>query len=284
VIAAVVIGPMIAVGRFNVVRATWRHGLWFVPTHYEPTTTHGSPLSMIGFGVPRTIDVLGTPLARVPADAELVAMAHSPEDAKTERGVLAYGDRQLMFYAEGSGIESRDEISKGMAELNKQRKDLDWLQFDEVQLVSHSDGQVLAATPAWGTKVQFPGIGPNADILRELGRAPKDAFFVAAYVPKTQRAALPMKAAAAWMYKSGEKLVLEARVEATDEAGAKQLVDEASERLDDAVHDVPDSCREQVGKIVKAIVLDQTGAIVTGRIELDGGAVMGVMFCAMKTD
>ena len=68
-VALIVIGPMIALGRFDVARATWRHGLWWLPTHYEPTTTHGGPLSIIGSGVPRTVDVFGTPPQRVPSDA-----------------------------------------------------------------------------------------------------------------------------------------------------------------------------------------------------------------------
>jgi hypothetical protein len=282
-VALIVLGPMIAIGRFNVARATWRHGLWFWPTHYEPTTTHGSPLSLIGAGVPRTIDVLGTPVARVPSDAELVVLVTPPPgESQDGRGVFAYGDRQVMFVGEGKAMAVDGDPADKIAELNKQRSKIPWLPLDEIQLVSHSDTQVIAASAGWRAQVQLSGMGPSADVLRELGRAPKDAFFVAGFVPKTTRDVLSTKAGAAWMYKSGEKLVFEGRVEANDEAAAKRLVAEATRALDDATHDVPESCREHVGKIVKAIQLDQTGAIVTGRLEIEGGALMGVAFCAFK--
>jgi hypothetical protein len=282
-VALVVLGPMIAIGRFDVVRATWRHGLWFWPKSYEPTTTHGSPLSMIGSGVPRTIDVLGTPLARVPSDAELVVLVTPPPGESPEgRGVFAYGDKQVMFAGEGKGMAVEGDLNEKIAELNKERSKIPWLPVEEIQLISHSDSSIVAASAGWRPRVEFPGLGPSAEILRELGRAPKDAFFVAGFVPKTTRDVLSTKAGAAWLYKSGEKLVLEGRVEANDETAAKKLVAEATRALDEAVHDAPQSCREQLGAIVKAIKLDQTGTIVTGRIELDGGAMMGVMFCALK--
>lgn len=280
-VALLVLGPMIAIGRFDVARATWRNGLWFVPTHYEPSTSHGSPLSMIGAGVPRTIDVFGTALARVPADAELVITVQAP-DGQDGRAVMAYGDKQVMLFAEGKALENEGNIGDKISELNKQRGKIPWLPIDEVQLVSHTDTQLIAASAGWRSKVEIPGMGPSSDILRELGRAPKDAFFVAGFVPRTTRDVLSTKAGAVWLYKSGEKLVLEGRVEANDEAAAKKLVADMTGALDKAVHDTPKSCREQVGAIVKAIKLDQTGAFVTGRLDVDGGALMGVMFCAMK--
>jgi hypothetical protein len=281
-VALIVIGPMVAIGRLDVVRATWRKGLWFIPTHYEPTTTHGGPLSTIGSGVPRTIDVLATPLARVPSDAELVIMFRSEEDGQQGTGVMAYGDKQVMVFAEGKGIDSKAEVEKGISELNKQRSKIPWLPVEEVQLVSHTDSQVIAASAGWRAQVQLPGMGPNADLLRELGRAPKDALVVAAFAPRTTLDVLSTKAGAAWLYKSGEKLVVEGRVEANDEVAAKKLVADASRALDDAAREVPESCREQVGAIIKAIHLDQTGAFVTGRLEVDGGALMGVAFCALQ--
>jgi hypothetical protein len=84
------------------------------------------------------------------------------------------------------------------------------------------------------------------------------------------------------VYKQGEKLVIEGRLEANDEPAAKKLVADATAALDKAVHDVPQKCREQVGALVRSIHLDQTGAIVTGRLEIDGGSVMSVGLCAMK--
>jgi hypothetical protein len=281
-VAALALGPMIAIGKLDVARAAWRHGLWWLPTSYEPTTTHGGPLSMIGTGTPRTLDVIGTPLARVPSDAELVVMVQPPPDDKDQdgRAVFAYGDRQIMLFLEGK-LEG-DKAPEVVAEFNKQRAKASWLPTDEIKLVSHSDSQVIAASAGWAARVQFPGMGPSAELLRELGRAPKDAFFVAGFVPKTTRDVLSTKVGAAWLYKTGEKLVIEGRVEANDEAAAKKLVAEATSALDKAAHDVPESCREQVGAIVKAIKLDQSGAFVTGRLDIDGGALMGVMFCALK--
>jgi hypothetical protein len=281
-VALLVLGPMIAIGRFDVARATWRHGLWWVPKHYEPSTTHGGPLQAIGTGTPRTFEVFGTPLQRVPSDAELVVFVQSPEGEPDGRGVLAYGDKQVMFAGEGKALATEGDVGEKIAELNKQRSKIPWLPMDEIQLISHSDSSLVASSAGWRSRVELPGMGPSAELLRELGRAPKDAFFVAAFIPKTTRDVLSTKAGAAWLYKKGEKLVLEGRVEANDEAAAKHLVSEATRALDKAAHDVPESCREAVGNIVKAIQLDQTGAIVTGRLEVDGGALMGVAFCAMK--
>src|SRR6185369_7355119 len=99
--------------------------------------------------------------------------------------------------------------------------------------------------------------------MRELGRAPRDAILAAGFVPRISGDALSTKAGAAWLYKSGDKLVFEGRVEATDEAAAKRLVDEATRALDDATHDAPDSCRDQVAALVRSIQLDQQGAVVT---------------------
>jgi hypothetical protein len=197
--------------------------------------------------------------------------------------VMAYGDKQVMLVAEGKGLESDGNLEDKVRELNQQRSKIPWLPIEEVHLISHSDSQIVAASSGWGARVQFPGMGPSAELLRELGRAPKDAFFVAAFVPKTTRDVLSTKAGAAWLYKSGEKLVLEGRVEANDEAAAKQLVADATRALDKAVHDVPQSCREQVGAIVKAIQLDQTGAFVTGRLDIAGDELIGVMMCALQS-
>jgi len=284
VVGLIVIGPMIAIGRFDVARAVWKHGLWFVPTHYEPSTTHGGTLSTIGAGVPRTLDVFGTPLQRVPSDAELVITAQAPDEPGQPEGraVLAYGDKQVMFFAEGKAIDLEGDVNEKVAELNKQRSRMPWLPTEEIQLVSYSDSQLIASSAGWRSRVELPATGPSTDLLAELGRAPKDAFVAAAFVPKPTHDVLSTKAGAAWIVKRGEKLVIEARVVANDEAAAKRLVSEATRALDDAAQDVPDKCREQVGAIVKAVQLDQTGAIVTGRLEVDGAAMMAVAFCAIK--
>jgi hypothetical protein len=156
-----------------------------------------------------------------------------------------------------------------------------WLPIDKVELVSSGDEHMIAATAGWRASVIVPSTGPNADVMRELGRAPRDAFFAAGFVPRTTRDVLSTKAGAAWLYKDGDKLVFEGRVEAVDEAAAKRLVDEASSALDKATHDAPESCREQVATLVRSIHLDQQGAVVTGRVSVDGGALLGVGFCAM---
>ncbi|HEY5922254.1 MAG TPA: hypothetical protein VIV11_11315 [Kofleriaceae bacterium] len=284
-VALIVIGPMIAIGRFDVARAVWRNGLWWWPTSYEPTTTHGGPLSLIGAGMPRTIDVFGTPLQHVPSDAELVIMVQPPPEPgqPNMKGVLAYGDKQVLAIAKGEGLAiTKDEIGPKLAEMNKQRDKIPWLPVEAVELVSHTDKEIIVASAGWRSRAMLPGVGPSAELLRELGRAPKDAFFVAGFVPKTTRDVLSTKAGAAWLYKTGEKLVFEGRVEANDEAAAKKFVADATRELDKAAHDVPEKCREEVGKIIKAIQLDQTGAFVTGRLEVDGAALMGVGFCAFK--
>ena len=282
VIALAVIGPMLFIGKLDVARAVWRHGLWFIPTHYEPSTTHGGPLSTIGSGTPRLVEVHGTPLARVPSDAELVIYVQAPPDEAQEgRGVVAYGDRQLLIAGEGKSLDL-DKPDEMIAEINKQRGKLPWLPTDEVSLVTKGDTSIVVATTGWKTRVDPPGLGPSTELVRELARAPKDAFFVAGFVPKTTRDVLSIKAGAAWLYKQGESMVIEGRVEALDEAAAKKLVAEMTRALRDATGDVPHQCREQVGKLIESIKLDQTGAVVTGRVALDGKNLFGVMFCAMK--
>jgi hypothetical protein len=282
-VALLVIGPMVAIGKLDVVRGVWRHGLWWWPTHHEPTTTHGGPLSAIGTGAQRTFDVYGTPLQRVPSDAELVIVAQPPPgDAQDGRAVMAYGDRQLMIVAEGKDLDLGDSVEDKLAELNKARDKMPWLPTEEIALVSHSDTQLIVASAGWRARAALPGTGPSPALLRELGRAPQDAFFVAGFVPRTTRDVLSTRAGAAWLAKQGEQLVFEGRVEALDEAAAKKLVAELTRALRDAASSVPESCREQVGKLVDAIQLDQSGAIVTGRVAVDGAALMGVMFCAIK--
>lgn len=286
-VALLVIGPMVAIGKLDVVRGVWRHGLWWWPTHHEPTTTHGGPLSAIGTGAQRTFDVFGTPLQRVPSDAELVIVVQPPPgEAQDGRGVLAWGDGQLMVAAEGKNLDHElgidGDAEARLAELNKVRDKMPWLPTDEIVLVSHTDTQLVAASAGWRSRVALPGAGPSPAMLRELGRAPKDAFLVAAFVPRTTRDVLSTRAGAAWLANQGDKLVFEGRVEALDESAAKQLVADISHALRDAAGSVPESCREQVGKLVDAIQLDQTGAIVTARIPVDGSALMGVMFCAIS--
>jgi hypothetical protein len=281
-VALLVIGPMVAIGKLDVVRGVWRHGLWWWPTHHEPTTTHGGPLSAIGTGAQRTFEVYGTPLQRVPSDAELVIYAQSaPDDKDQGRAVIAYGDRQFMFAGEGTGLRL-DDPEKKIAQLNEARDVVPWLPIDEIALVSHSDTSMVAASAGWRSRVTLPGTGPTTEIMRELGRAPKDALVVAGFVPRTTRDVLSTRAGAAWLAKQGEQLVVEGRVEALDEAAAKKLVADLTRALRDAAGSVPESCREQVGKLVDAIQLDQSGAIVTGRVAVDGAALMGVMFCAIK--
>jgi hypothetical protein len=282
-VALLVIGPMIAIGKLDVARAVWRHGLWFIPASYEPSTTHGGPLSTIGSGTPRTIEVIGTPLARVPSDAELVVFVRPPPDETQDGfGVLAWGDGQLLAAGEGDDLKVDKNPEEAIAELNKQRGKVPWLPTEPVALVINTGKTLVFASEGWRGRVDPPGLGPSTDILRELGRAPKDAFFVAGFVPKTTRDVLSTKAGAAWLSKQGESLVVEGRIEAVDEAAAKKLVAEATRALRDAASDVPQSCREQVGKIIESIKLDQTGAVVTGRVEVKADAMMGVMFCALK--
>ena len=286
-VGLLVIGPMIAIGRFDIARATWRHGLWFWPESFEPSVTHGGPLSTIGSGTPRTLEVFGAPLQRVPSDAELVIMVQAPDEPGQPEGraVMAYGDKQVMFAAEGKGVAMEGDVTDKLAELNKLRGKIPWLPIEEIQLVSKSDTQLIASSAGWRSRVELPGTGPSSEVLAELGRAPKDAFFAAGFVPRTLtrgRDVLSTKAGAAWMSKQGEKLVIEGRIELIDEAAAKRLVSEATRALDKAVGDAPEKCRKQVGAIVEAIRLDQSGAIVTGRVEVDGAKLMGVAFCAFK--
>lgn len=50
-VALLVIGPFVAVGKLDVARAVWKHGLWWWPAQHEPTTTHGGRPSSISSGI-----------------------------------------------------------------------------------------------------------------------------------------------------------------------------------------------------------------------------------------
>jgi hypothetical protein len=278
VVAVVVLGPIIAIGKLGVVRAVWHHGLWFWPTSYEPSVAHGSALSLIGSGLPRSIDVIGTPLARVPTDAEFAASAHDRDGEY--KGVLALAEHELLVAAEGSNVSEPEWLT--VAELNKQRTKVPWFALDEVFEIQDTKSLYIAATQAWRYRVDPPGIGPSADLVRELGRAPAEAYAVAAFVPRTVREALPLRTAAAWLLKNGDKFVIEGRVEANDEAAAKRLVAAAQRQLVRAVDDAPQSCREQLGSVVRAIHLDQNAAIITGRLEINSDALYRASMCLIK--
>lgn len=275
-VAIVVLGPMIAIGKFGVVRAVVKHGLWFWPESSKPGP--GS-LTAIGSGTQRGIQVLGTPLARVPADAELVVMVEPPADEHTDgRAVMAWGNRQLLVVAEGKKILAEDPTAK-LAELNKQRNKFSWFPVDEVVEVKRSDAEYIAASQGWRYRVEPPGTGPGVELVRELGRSPKDALVYAAYAPKTTH---DIRAGAAWLIHRNDKLIVEGRVEASDEAAAKKLVAEAQTALSKAAKDAPESCHDQVDALAKAVQLDQRGTVITARVETDAGTLVGIAFCALR--
>ena len=264
-VVVLVIGPMVAVGRLDVVRAAWHHGLWFVPT-------------------PSDAEREARLLARVPADAELVIVARQPSEAnqRAVRGVVAWGGGQLLAAIDGGDFDE-DGVPRGkkIDELNAERGKLKWLPIAAVALVPTSDESVVIASDGWRSKVEPPGTGPSTEILRELARAPDGAPFVAAFVPRTTRDVLSIRGGAAWATVDGKTLVVEGRVEVRDLLAGAKLVELANAALHGKTSDVPERCREAVAKLVDHVQISQIGVMVTARADVPASELFALMMCAV---
>ena len=258
-VVLVVIGPMVAIGRGGVVRAVWRHGLWFIPAA-EPG--------------PRDTSAL---LRHVPGDAELVVIVHERDDKHDGDGVLAWGNGQVMAAADGKLTEA--PTPQGIADLNTELKNQHWLASETVQLVSTSDTSIVASSPGWRGKVESLSGGLSPELDREVARAPHGTVFVAAFVPKTTRDALSIRTGVVWATRENENLVVEARVEATDDAAAAKLVIEGKAALHLDTKAIPERCVDPVGKIADQIHFTQAGPVVTLRAIVPSTTMFGLLMC-----
>jgi hypothetical protein len=281
VVALVVLGPMFAASRLAVFGAVWRHGLWFVPA---------SPpdLSSVGAGPARDFKDQAELLKRVPSDAELVIVGHQKAENGKPGGsiVVAWGGHQAMIVAD-AGLDDGEPLSKKLDEINANRDKLPWLSVDKLEEIKTSDKTILVATEGWRSKVDPAGTGPSEELRGELSRAPQSAPLVFAVTPRTKLTPHDLdpdmiRHGAAWVDSNDDGIVIATRFEMRDEAAAKKIVAEVDDVLHFKTKDIPENCREPVSKIVDRIHLDQHGTIVTGRAEIPGEALMGLMFCAMK--
>lgn len=286
-VAIVVIGPMIAIGRFDVARAAWHHGLWFVPAApIAITTTHGGPLATIGTGAPRSLDRYAAFLRRVPAEAELVVTFHKERDdsGPAGDGVAAWGNHQLLALADAAGLDANNgaQLANGIDEVNAQRDKLAWLAFERVAEVKLDAALVAMASDGWRATVVASSGGPSEAIRRELARAPATANAAIAFVPRSLAILVPVRAGAAWLVVGKDTIAVEGRAEAADAATAQRVVDDLRGALDRALARVPVDCRPAVEHLVERVTLDVSSAVITGRAEVSTGEIFGAMMCAVK--
>jgi hypothetical protein len=270
VVTLAVLGPMFVAGRFDVLRGAWNNKTWFLP---EPTFDE------------RKQELL----THVPSDAELVLVIHSDDDkpkpgAKPGVGVVAYGDHQLAVIVPDDGeMKITDDKLK---ELNDQRDKIPFLKIDPVGKVDISGDLLALASERWKSKVGATGTGPSAEILAELERAPADAKVVIAFVPTKSPERLDIKRASAWLEQAAtnEKVVIEARVEAVNAKAAETFVDLARAMWKAKSSEVPAKCRDEVNEIVGDVKIDRVGTVITFKLVVPPDKLMGLMFCAMKSD
>ena len=192
--------------------------------------------------------------------------------------MFAYGNQQLMVVLEGKLNDSTpDEVIETLEEI---LDEITWPPTDAIEIVSNKPAQLIAASATWTPRASLVGTGPSAELMRELARAPEDAYFIAGFVPRPEHEAL-VKAGAVWLYPSGGKLVAETRLDTADEEDATELVDNLTTGLDELADEAQEHCGEHVGTIVTATRFARHGAIVTGRVEIARSTMLGVIQCAL---
>jgi hypothetical protein len=274
--AVVVIGPMIALGGFDVARATWNHGLWWVPSGGSSSSSSNAVATELSVGAEKM-------LRRVPIDAELVVVMHKDKTDKEPGGdaLLAWGNRQLVVVAD-KALRDKDEMDKGVDSLNGMREKVPLVPFDKVAEIKLDGDTIGVVSDGWRAHVDVGGAGPSPDVRRELGRAPKDASLVAAFVPRTLRD-VPVRGGVAWLRAdtAKERIVLEARVEAIDVDAAKKLAT-AAKSAKDLIDRAPEGCRKPLREIADSLEVTQDGAIVTAKLVVAGEHMLPLVFCATK--
>jgi hypothetical protein len=276
-VALVAVVPVFALGGKSALSSVWHNVGWFIPT------TPPEPAAPV--------------LGRVPADAELVVTFHKDADKKDADkkddeeghkshkpsgpldGVLAYGGGELMGAVAGD-LDDSESVGKGLDEINSERDKFP-LKVGKLTEVKSSSTELIVATEAWRTRVDPAGLGPNADIRRELGRAPANAAAVIALVPRTTRELMVVKSGAAWLVITDDMIKVEGRVEAVDAASAGKALDAVRAMWKDVQRKIPDDCEKEIDKIVDRVHLDQNGAIVTLHAEIPGDVVGSAMMCGM---
>ena len=262
-VVLVVIGPMVAIARFGVVRSVWHHGLWFVP---EPDPA------------PRDLETL---FKRVPSDADLVVAIKHIGEGDGGVGLIALGNNDAMATIIDKKLGAEWSSSGKLDLVNSELKNQPWLPVHAVDLVSTSDDSLVVSTPGWHGKVESMSGGLSPGLRREFDRAPKDAAIVIALAPHDAMGQA-LGSGVLWVTHVDDKLVLEARGETSDDATAAKLVTRTKAALRFDTKDIPESCRDPVSKIADQLQITHVGSAVTIHAEVPGNALMGLLMCAMS--
>jgi hypothetical protein len=267
-VTLLVLGPMAFIGRFDVARAPFRHGLWFVPT--PPPD-----LRDIGSGEPRTFPDHELLLKHLPQEAEFVAVVHDPN----------VGGNLVAGWTPGKTaiISSGQILLPGGATIADYSRRIAWLGGEAIHEVPTPDDLDALASEAWKTKVQLPGDGPNGAIRRELSRAPQAAQIVTAWVPRAGKDAKAIRGAAAWLVLTEDTVVVEGRLEATNIVAATELYARANGVLVAEHAEKSKDCRKAIETLSDHTTIVQNGTVITMRATTTRD-VMGnlVLACAMN--
>ena len=263
-VAIVIVGPMVAMQKFGVVRAAVKHGLWFVP-EVKPG------LGMVGGGERRKLDRLDPLLQRVPGGATTV-IVYTPGESGA--GLVAFDDRNVMASAQG---DLGREPATALESVNRLFAAQHFVLTDKLAMVFNRDLS-LAASKGWESKVEPAPNAMPASLRRELERASSDSLWSAAHTPEHDP---DVRAEAGWVTKRGTEYVIEARIEATDVGHAYGLIQQLRQ-LDAKVKSLalPADCLAGVAKLSPKLELSQYGAIVTLRATVDQDFVRDVERCA----
>jgi hypothetical protein len=265
-VALVVLGPMVAIGRFQVVRATFRHGLWFVPT--PPPDLRG-----LGEGTPRTFEDQALLFRHVPPESEAVFVFHDPNAGGNLVGAWAGGKSAV--------ISSGEILLPGGQSLGDIAHKISWLLFDPVHEVGTGDGTDVLASDSWRAKVQLPGDGPTLAMRKELARAPQAADVVVGWVPRTPREQAAIRGGAGWLVLDGDRVVLEGRLETTNIAVAIEAYARANAQLVGEHAGRSDACRRGIETLADHTTIVQNGLVITARAVLTRAATTQLLACVV---
>ncbi|CAN5131503.1 hypothetical protein BH11MYX1_BH11MYX1_12650 [soil metagenome] len=264
-VAVVIVGPMVAMQKFGVVRAAIKHGLWFLPES-KPG------LGMIGGGERRALDRINPLIQRVPGGATAV-IVYTPDD-KGE-ALVAFDGRNIMAVSQGD--LGRDPAA-ALESVNRLFAAQHVVLTDSLAMVFNRD-LALAASKGWEAKVEPAPNAMPAALRRELERAPGDSLWSAARVP--DRDSKDVRAEAAWVTRRGTEYVIEARIEAIDVGHAYGLVQQLRQLDTEAKRiSLPAECVAGVARLSPTLELAQYGAIVTLRATADHDFIRDVERCA----
>lgn len=259
--ALLVIGPMLAVGRLDVVRAAWHHRGWFIPETPFDRDAAASAL-----------------LAHVPSDADVLVVIAGDEDGQPGVGVMAYSSHQLAMLTSPASDHLEDDVRRA----NDQRgKVSEWLPFDELVAVdSHSQWSAMVSK-RWQSAVDSGGSGPRATLRAALSRAPSDAKIVVAYAPPVPRDGI--KQGVWWMLQVGvnQPLTVGGMIDAIDAKHAAESAD-LSALMRRFRGTMPAGCREPVDAVAQAVRVTQVGATVSWTVVIQPEQLFGLMTCAMS--